>query len=157
MPTDTVSPEHRSRIMAAVRSKNTKPEMMIRSALHQKGYRFRLHRRDLPGVPDLVLRRFGAVIFVHGCFWHGHDCHLFRLPSTRQHFWKTKIEGNRNRDHSQHAALTAAGWRVATIWECALNGRERIDFSLVVKFCIDWLSSNQPTMEIRGHETRKAR
>ena len=154
MPVDTVSPEKRSRIMASVRSKNTKPEMMIRSALHRKGYRFRLHRRDLPGVPDLVLPRFGAVIFVHGCFWHGHDCHLFRLPSTRRDFWKTKIDGNKARDIVQLEELTQSSWRVATIWECALKGRERIDFSDLIDDCIDWLGSTKPTLEIRGHETR---
>ena len=157
MPIDIVSPEQRSRIMASVRSKNTKPEMMIRSAIHRQGYRFRLHCKELPGAPDLVFPRFGAVIFVHGCFWHGHDCHLFRLPSTRQEFWRTKIEGNKNRDQAQHTALTRANWRVATVWECALKGRERIDFPKVTESCIDWLRSSQPTLEIRGDETRATR
>ncbi len=105
--------------MSGIRGKNTKPELLIRSELHKAGFRYRLHRKDLPGRPDLVFSRHRAVLFVHGCFWHQHDCHLFKWPSTRPEFWREKIEGNLERDRKQYAELQNAGWRIATIWECA--------------------------------------
>ena len=105
--------------MAGIRSKNTKPELVIRSVLHRRGFRFRLYRRDLPGKPDLVFPKHRAVILIHGCFWHGHGCHLFRWPKTREDFWREKIGSNMERDRRQFYALRDAGWRVATIWECA--------------------------------------
>ncbi|MBE70086.1 MAG: very short patch repair endonuclease [Thalassospira sp.] len=157
MPADIVSPATRSRMMSGIRSKNTKPEQVIRSALHREGFRFRLHRKDLPGHPDLVLPRYKAIVFVHGCFWHGHDCHLFRLPSSRQEFWNEKIGKNRARDQEQHAALLEAGWRIATIWECALKGRTRLPLSEVVTACSFWLKSDKQILEIKGNETRPAR
>ena len=103
--------------MAGIRGRNTKPELVIRSVLHRRGFRFRLYRRDLPGKPDLVFPKHRAVIFIHGCFWHGHGCHLFRWPKTREDFWREKIGSNMARDRRQFSALRDAGWRVATIWE----------------------------------------
>lgn len=150
MPADIVSPAERSRMMAAIKGKNTKPELAIRSALHRAGFRFRLHRRDLPGRPDMVFTRYNAVMFIHGCFWHGHDCHLFRWPATRTAFWRDKINGNINRDRRQYRALRDAGWRVATIWECALKGRARRDFPSMIEDCMLWLRSDDPELEIRG-------
>lgn len=119
---DVHSPEQRARNMSAVRSKNTSPEILVRKILFARGFRFRLHVRTLPGVPDIVLPRYRTVIFVHGCFWHGHDCYLFKTPRTRADFWMSKIAGNRVRDERNALSLATEGWRVLTIWECALRG-----------------------------------
>jgi len=118
---DIVSPQQRSRMMAAVRSKDTKPELFLRRALHALGYRYRLHRRDLPGSPDLVFPGKRAVIFVHGCFWHGHDCPAAKLPTTRADFWRDKIAGNRRRDAAALERLREQGWRALVVWECELG------------------------------------
>ena len=154
MPADTVTPEVRSRMMAGIRGKDTKPERIIRSALHRRGFRFRLHRSELPGKPDMVFPKHGAVILVHGCFWHGHDCHLFRWPKTREHFWREKIGSNVARDRKQLAELRSAGWRVAIIWECALKGRHRLLPGAVADACARWLESNEQELELSGDETR---
>ena len=154
MAADTVTPDVRSRMMAGIRGSNTKPEMVIRSALHRLGFRFRIHRRDLPGKPDLVFPKHRAVILVHGCFWHGHGCHLFKWPKTRSEFWRQKIHSNIERDHRHLLALTDAGWRVATIWECALKGRKRLPSGEVAERCAAWLVSRESTMELCGDETR---
>ena len=156
MPADTVSTAVRSRMMAAVKGKNTKPELAIRSALHRRGFRFRLHRKGLPGRPDLVFTRRNAVIFVHGCFWHGHDCHLFRWPKSREDFWREKIDRNIERDRRQHQALAEAGWRIGTVWECALKGKTRLPFDSVVDQCAIWLESDIKTLEVSGDKTRAA-
>lgn len=116
---DTLSPDQRSALMSRIRTRDTTPELRVRRALHARGYRFRLHRRDLPGTPDIVLPRLGICIFVHGCFWHGHeDCPKATLPKTRQHFWSTKIHCNKQRDRWAVDTLEQRGWIVATIWEC---------------------------------------
>lgn len=125
--------------MAGIRGKDTKPEMILRRGLHARGFRFRLHDRRLPGSPDLVFRGRSAVIFVHGCFWHGHGCHLFKLPATKQEFWRAKIEGNATRDTAALSALVAGGWRVLTVWECALKGRERLPLETVLDRAAEWL------------------
>lgn len=109
--------------MRAIRSKNTAPELLIRKLLFSLGYRFRLHVKNLPGTPDIVLPKYRTAIFVHGCFWHGHDCHLFTLPQTRRDFWQAKIDANRQRDLRSEDMLVSAGWRVLSVWECALKGR----------------------------------
>ena len=119
---DTVSAAVRSRMMSAIRSKDTHPEMLIRRALHGFGFRYRLHAKNLPGRPDLVLPKWRAVVFVHGCFWHAHDCPSFRLPATRTEWWQEKLSGNALRDSRSIAALQEQGWRVAVFWECALRG-----------------------------------
>ena len=121
MSADRVTPQVRSRMMAGIRGGNTKPELAIRSALHRRGFRFRIHCSDLPGKPDLVFLKYRAVILIHGCFWHGHQCHLFRWPKTREEFWREKIISNMERDQRQFSVLRKDGWRVATIWECALK------------------------------------
>lgn len=118
---DIVDTQTRSRMMAGIRSKNTRPEMTVRQFLHGQGFRYRLHRRDLPGTPDLVLPKWHAVIFVHGCFWHGHDCRYFRLPKTRTEFWAEKISGNKLRDAKNLEALRTAGWNVIVIHECEIR------------------------------------
>lgn len=157
MPADVVTPEARSRMMAGIRGKNTRPELMIRSALHRAGFRFRLHRASLPGKPDLVLPRYRAAIFVHGCFWHGHGCHLFRWPTTREAFWREKIGRNIARDSQQMADLAGAGWRVAVIRECSLKGKTRLPFPDIVEALGLWLKSDEKALEIQGDEARGAR
>lgn len=129
--TDVHTRQQRSRNMAAIRNRDTKPEMRVRSLLHSLGYRFRLHRKDLPGKPDIVLPKHRCVIFVHGCFWHCHDCRWGAVtPKTRSEFWAAKRSGNVTRDHQNYAALTKAGWRVITVWECATRDRKRLRQSL---------------------------
>lgn len=157
MAADVVTPEVRSRMMAGIRGKDTKPELLIRSALHRAGFRFRLHQTSLPGKPDLVLPRYRAAIFVHGCFWHGHDCHLFRWPATREEFWREKIGRNIARDSQQMADLAGAGWRVAVVMECALKGRTRLSFPDIVETLGLWLKSDEKVLEIQGDEARGAR
>lgn len=122
---DVVDAPTRSRMMSGIRGRNTKPELLIRSGLHRLGFRFRLHDSRLPGRPDLVFPARRAVIEVKGCFWHGHDCHLFRWPRSREEFWRTKIAANIERDERNRAALLAASWRVAEVWECQLKGKNR--------------------------------
>jgi DNA mismatch endonuclease (patch repair protein) len=124
---DTLDPEARSNLMGRVRQKNTKPELIVRSTLHALGYRFRLHRRDLPGKPDITLPRHKSIVFVHGCFWHGHDCPRGRLPKTRTAFWKQKIKGNRMRDKAVIEELKNLGYRVIVIWECETKDRPELE------------------------------
>ena len=147
---DIVPADVRSRMMAGIRGTNTKPELLLRKGLHASGFRFRLHDPTLPGKPDIVLPRWRAVIFAHGCFWHGHDCHLFKWPSTRPEFWQTKISRNRSVDARSETALKEAGWRQAVVWECALKGRTRLPLEEVISACAEWLRSDRQRIEIRG-------
>ena len=147
---DIVDSATRSRMMSGIRGVNTKPELQVRSALHRLGYRFRLHVRDLPGKPDIVLPRHRAVVMVHGCFWHGHDCSLFKLPKTRTEFWCDKIARNKAIDVSSAEALRGAGWRLATVWECALKGRGRLSAERVSSMLDAWLHSTDNVLELRG-------
>ncbi|NLX60449.1 MAG: DNA mismatch endonuclease Vsr [Phycisphaerae bacterium] len=117
----------RSRNMAAIRSRNTRPELLVRSVVHRLGYRFRLHHRDLPGTPDLVLPRYRAAIFVHGCFWHAHSCRSgSRCPRTNTAYWTAKRHRNRARDRRACLALRKDGWRVLTVWECETKDLVRL-------------------------------
>lgn len=116
---DIVDSLTRSKMMSGIQGKNTKPEILVRRYLHSKGYRFRLHRKNLPGCPDLVLSKYRLAIFIHGCFWHHHTaCFYARLPATREEFWRTKLTRNVERDEEQKHMLISLGWRVLTIWEC---------------------------------------
>lgn len=148
--TDIVEAKTRSRMMAGIKARNTRPEVFIRSLLHRAGFRFRLHVPDLPGRPDIVLPRYRAVILVHGCFWHAHDCSLFRLPASRRAFWEKKLAANRQRDARDISGLVAAGWRVLVVWECALKGRGKIQEDQVVQALGEWLRSMDGFGEIRG-------
>lgn len=124
---DTLTPRQRSERMSKVRSRNTKPEMLVRRLAHEMGYRYRLHRRDLPGSPDLVFPACMKVIFVHGCFWHRHPdptCRLARLPKSKLDFWVPKLETNRNRDVRNLALLMGLEWDTLEIWECQTKDRE---------------------------------
>lgn len=123
----------RSRNMAAIRGKNTKPEMLVRSWLHRNGFRFRLHRKDLPGKPDIVLQKYRTVIFVHGCFWHSHGCKNSVVPRTRREFWVEKLGVNRVRDETAQLALKKLGWRVTVVWECELGARSERALARLVK------------------------
>lgn len=146
---DIVDSATRSRMMSGIRGRDTKPEILVRSLLHRQGFRFRLQVRTLPGKPDLVLPRYHAVIFVNGCFWHGHDCPLFRLPGTRTEFWRNKIEANRCRDRRVREELLAAGWRVGVVWECALRGAGK-DVEGVVHHLAEWLRGVENETGIRA-------
>ena len=119
---DRISKERRSWNMSRIRSRDTKPELLVRSLLHRNGFRFRLHRRDLPGTPDIVLPKYKTVILVHGCFWHQHPgCRRAKRPQTRAEFWRVKLDANITRDAAASAALERAGWRTLVIWECEIG------------------------------------
>ena len=147
---DIVPAEVRSRMMANIRGKNTRPELILRKALHAVGFRYRLHDRKLPGTPDIILPLYRAVILVNGCFWHGHDCPLFRWPATRPDFWREKIARNQTVDARNEQQLEEAGWRQAIVWECALKGKSRRPLAEVIAACALWLRSDDRRIEIRG-------
>ena len=142
---DIVSTETRSRMMSNIRGRDTKPEMLVRRHLHGLGFRYRLSPRDLPGRPDLVLPRHKVAIFVHGCFWHGHDgCRFATVPATRTEFWTAKISANKARDAAAEDKLRTLGWRLAIVWECAL----RLDQSRTLQQLADFIVSDEPTIEM---------
>lgn len=151
---DVVDKATRSRMMAGIRGANTSPEKQVRSLLHLNGFRFRIHRKDLPGKPDIVLPKYRAVILIHGCFWHRHKCHMFKWPSSNTVFWRAKINSNAKRDARNLAALHDEGWRVLTIWECALRGPGMVKTSLVVNRTAAWLRSKSRKLEISGTDIR---
>lgn len=130
---DRMTPEQRHRCMSHIRGVDTKPEMVVRRWLWKQGFRYRLHVRRLPGSPDVVMRRWHTVIFVNGCFWHGHEnCPHYRLPHTHRQYWLDKIARNRERDRRDHALLAQAGWHVLVVWECQLDKRRRHDTLLAL-------------------------
>ena len=148
--TDVVDKATRSRMMRGISAKDTSPELRVRKALFAEGFRYKLHDKLLPGNPDLVFPRFGAVIFVNGCFWHGHDCRLFHWPSTNKNFWKEKILNNRKRDKKNTKLLVKEGWYILTVWECALKGKNRLPFGELIKEVADWLNYQETNMEIHS-------
>lgn len=150
--TDVVTAETRSKMMARIRGKDTKPEIIIRKELFRKGFRYRLHDKKLTGKPDIVLPRYRAVIFVHGCFWHGHACPLFRLPSTRTDFWKTKVDRNRHNDARAISTLLTSDWRVAIVWECTLKGRGKWQLNVLIDAITQWLRGSDLELEIYGRQ-----
>lgn len=135
-------------MMSGIRGKNTGPEMLVRRALFERGFRYRLHSRRLPGTPDLVLPRYRAVVFINGCFWHGHDCAYFRWPTTRPQFWRDKITRTRETDRRSVDALQASGWRVLTVWECALRGRTEEQRRAVYDAAASWIRGSLPALEL---------
>ena len=137
--TDIVDRAIRSRMMSGIRGKDTKPEKLVRSKLHGLGFRFRLHAKDLPGKPDLVLPKHRVALFVNGCFWHAHGCAQFRWPSSNAGFWKEKLTSNRLRDQNHLSALEKAGWRTCVVWECAVRGPEAIGISSIGVRIADWI------------------
>jgi DNA mismatch endonuclease (patch repair protein) len=153
---DPLTPDQRKRNMGSIRARNTRPEMIIRRGLHARGFRYRLHVRNLPGTPDLVFAGRRAAVFVHGCFWHGHDCSLFKMPASNGEFWEAKISRNQVRDRLVAEALIKAGWRILTIWECALRGPGRIPEAALFDQVSDWLMSGGERFSMTGRD-RKAR
>lgn len=137
-------------MMSGIRGKNTRPEVAIRKELFHRGYRYRIHDKSLKGEPDFVLPRFKAAVFVHGCFWHRHDCHLFKMPSTRVDFWNTKFDRNHANDLIVRDTLLASGWRVAIVWECSIKGRDSKGIEAVVDELERWLLSGNASFEVRG-------
>jgi DNA mismatch endonuclease (patch repair protein) len=145
--TDVVSRETRSRMMSGIRGKNTKPEHVVRKALFAAGFRFRLHRRDLPGVPDILLPGSRVAIFVHGCFWHCHrKCLYAKIPATRPDFWRAKLESNESRDRKNLEALLVSGWRVLLVWECAT----RKNATGLSDALVEWIQGNELCGEMAG-------
>jgi DNA mismatch endonuclease (patch repair protein) len=148
---DVLTPQQRQLNMSRIRSGNTKPELVIRQGLHAKGMRFRLHARSLPGRPDIVFPRYRTVVLVHGCFWHGHNCDLFRMPATRVKFWSEKIAANKALDHRTVEALLAQGWRVLVVWECVLKGWGRQPLTLVISKCIRFIVGRRQYAELASY------
>lgn len=128
---DHITKEQRSRNMARVKNKNTTPELKVRKLLHKFGFRFRLHRKDLPGNPDIVLPRHHKIIFVHGCFWHGHDCPRGKRPATREEFWDRKLDANIERDKFNQNALEELGWNIMVLWECEIKDTKELTKKLL--------------------------
>ncbi|PVA11429.1 very short patch repair endonuclease [Pelagivirga sediminicola] len=151
---DIVDTATRSRMMAGIRGKDTKPEKALRSALHAIGLRYRLHARDVPGRPDLLFPKFGAVVFVHGCFWHRHqDCRYATIPASRPEFWQAKFAANVARDQKVREALAEAGWRVATVWECALRKPDQV--AEATARVASWLKTDNALLEVPESSTPK--
>lgn len=134
--------------MASIRTVNTRPEVLVRKALFARGFRYRVHQNTLPGKPDIVFRKYRAAIFVHGCFWHGHSCRLFKWPATRKKFWADKIKENRRRDLFVGAQLLDAGWRVGTVWECSIKGQSDKQIARVIARCAKWLSGKRRSIDL---------
>jgi len=128
---DRITKAQRSRNMARVKNKNTAPELIVRKTLHRLGFRFRLHRSDLPGNPDIVLPRHHKIVFVHGCFWHGHTCPRGKRPSTRQDFWNRKLDGNQKRDKANQDKLKELGWEILIVWECQVKNVDNLEKQLL--------------------------
>lgn len=147
---DIVDAATRSRMMSGIRSTNTRQEVALRKLLHRRGFRYRLHSKAVPGRPDLVFPAYRAAVFVHGCFWHGHDCRLFRLPATRTEFWRDKISRNGRRDLEVQRQLDDLGWRHLVVWECATRGQGDSAAEKVADRVAGWLRSQRRHAEIRG-------
>lgn len=144
---DIVNTHKRSLMMSGIRGRDTGPEMRVRRVLHRAGYRFRLHRKDLPGSPDVVLPKRKVAVFIHGCFWHLHQgCRFARIPSSREEFWKPKLLGNRERDAASVVALRAAGWRVLLVWECFLRATK--DDAALSEILAAWIEGGQEMSEL---------
>lgn len=149
---DIVDSATRSRMMSGIKGKNTKPEIEIRKRLFALGYRYRLHDTKLPGKPDLILPRLNAIIFINGCFWHAHDCALFKWPSSRRKFWKAKLSRNREKDLENNEALKKLGWRIQIIWECSFRGagkKRDKEIDRIVNITVKWLKSKKKFNEIK--------
>lgn len=141
-------------MMSGIRNKDTRPEILVRKALFSRGFRYRLGGCGLPGKPDLVFHKYRAVLFVNGCFWHGHGCHLFKWPSSNQDFWRDKINGNVSRDIANQRACIDRGYRVATIWECAIKGKFRQPWDKIIEQISGWLIQGDSLISVAGTDTQ---
>lgn len=139
--------------MAGIKSKNTKPEIYVRKSLHKRGFRYRLHANKIIGKPDLSLGKYNAIIFINGCFWHKHDCNLFKMPKTRRDFWSEKLNKNKARDEDVTAKLLALGIRVCIIWECSLKNKRTADLDAIIDIVENWLRGNHNYIELTGAST----
>ncbi len=148
-----INSSNRSKQMASIKSKNTSLEILVRKGLHHLGFRYRIHNKILPGKPDLVFTKHHAVIFVNGCFWHGHACHIFHWPKTRTEFWREKIVTNKLRDEKNISACIYLGWKVLVIWECALKGKTHRKFNEVIYTAANWLLYDSQSAEIEGRNS----
>ena len=137
----------RSYNMSRIKGKDTKPEMLVRKYLFAHGFRYRLHVKALPGKPDIVLPKYKTVIFVHGCFWHGHNCPAFKWPKTREKFWREKISTNRKRDIQQINDLVRAGWRVSVVWECAIRSKAPEKLETFLRLLANWIEQREIAAE----------
>jgi DNA mismatch endonuclease, patch repair protein len=147
---DVVNPEKRSQMMSGIRSKNTKPELMIRKGLFALGFRYVINDKRLPGKPDIVLPKYKTVIMINGCFWHGHNCPLFKMPKTRTEFWKNKISGNIERDRKIRLQYKVLPWRQAIVWECAIRGKNSLGLTETITKLQEWIMSDSNRIEIRS-------
>lgn len=147
---DKFTTETRSKIMSLIKGKNTKPELVIRKSLHALGFRYRLHDKKIPGQPDIVFPKYKAVIMVNGCFWHGHDCHIFKLPKSKTEFWLNKITKNTHRDEKNKILLLKLGWRVAVVWECAIFGKTKLPFDELLICLSDWIKNGNKEIMLEG-------
>ena len=145
---DIVENKTRSRMMSGIRGKDTNPELLVRKALFRRGFRYRLHLADLPGKPDLVFQKYKAIILINGCFWHGHMCHLFKWPKSHTFFWKNKINATILRDQKNHFHYKRNGYKTLVVWECALKGKYRYDFSQLIDMIEKWLIFSTEDMVI---------
>ena len=148
--TDIVDKETRSRMMSGIQGKNTKPEMLIRKGLHALGFRYRLHSPKLPGKADIVLPKYKAIILINGCFWHAHNCHFFKWPSTRKDFWESKILSNKVRDQENLKQYSDAGWKTLIIWECALKGKAKLPVNSIFDLIVHWIACERTNCNIEG-------
>lgn len=145
--TDILDKQTRSRMMAGIKGKDTKPELVLRRAVHARGFRYRLHSKNVPGRPDLVFPKHDAIVFVHGCFWHRHErCRYTTTPTTRPEFWQAKFAANVARDAAIQGHLKETGWRVATVWECSLRKTEQL--AATIEILRAWLLSDDRQLEI---------
>lgn len=152
---DIVDKQTRSRMMAGIKGKDTKPELVLRRALHARGFRYRLHSKNVPGRPDLVFSKHHAIVFVHGCFWHRHEgCRYTTTPSTRPEFWQAKFDSNVIRDAAIRDQLIETGWRVATVWECSLRKTDQL--ATTVKLLSTWLLSDSRQLEIGEKDIKQS-
>lgn len=147
---DIVTPQKRSAMMSGIRSRDTKPELLVRKGLHKRGFRYKLHDKSLPGKPDIVLPKYHCVIFIHGCFWHKHQCHLFKWPSSRTEFWRSKIENNKQYDLAVVNQLLLQGWRILIVWECATKGTMKWPVDKLLDEISCWVTQGSPSREIGG-------
>ena len=150
---DTVSKEKRSEIMSRVGHRDTSTEKLLRHYLHGSGLRYGIHRGNLPGKPDLVFNKYNAVIFVHGCFWHGHDCGRTKLPKSNVEYWRQKLAKNKERDWKAARHLLDLGWRVLTVWECALQGKKKLPKDTLVNEITAWLRCGEDLKQIQGTDS----